>query len=207
LDQIAVIALKCPNCGGRLEISSQMSNFACAYCGASVMVQRRGGTVSLSLSEAIERVQAGTDKTAAELALRRLKGELSEADAEITATERSISAGVAEREAAIAKRLKGETDRNFTSVVFVVAWIVFTLIARAFKSFQDSAVGIGFVLACLVAFPVWFILVKGRAVQVQRLSRQLEEARRKGKEDLARLIARVEDIKARIAKSRSIVDA
>jgi hypothetical protein len=42
---------------------------------------------------------------------------------------------------------------------------------------------------------------------VQRLRRQLEEARRKGREDLARLRARVEDIKARIAKSRAIVDA
>jgi hypothetical protein len=53
-----------------------MENFACGYCGASQIVSRSGGTVSLRLlSEGIKRVQAGTDKTAAELALKRLKQE------------------------------------------------------------------------------------------------------------------------------------
>jgi hypothetical protein len=41
-----------------------------------MVVERRGGTVMLkSLTEAIKRVQAGTDKTAAELALLRLREE------------------------------------------------------------------------------------------------------------------------------------
>lgn len=53
-----------------------MSTFACGYCGASQMVARSGGTISLRLlTEGIAKVQAGTDKTAAELAIRRLKEE------------------------------------------------------------------------------------------------------------------------------------
>lgn len=47
------------------------------------MVQRRGGTVSLKLvGEAIARVQAGTDRTAAELALIRLGAELENLESE-----------------------------------------------------------------------------------------------------------------------------
>lgn len=70
------ITLKCSNCGANLEITLEMETFACGYCGASQIVTRSGGTVSLRLlNESINRVQAGTDKTAAELAIRRLKEE------------------------------------------------------------------------------------------------------------------------------------
>lgn len=68
------IPLKCPNCGANLEITTEMTTFACGYCGASQIVERAGGTIALKLlSEGIAKVQAGTDKTAAELAIRRLK--------------------------------------------------------------------------------------------------------------------------------------
>lgn len=76
-DQARVLTLKCPSCGADLEITADMDTFYCGYCGTRQMVQRRGGTVSLKLvGEAIARVQVGTDRTAAELALRRLSDEL-----------------------------------------------------------------------------------------------------------------------------------
>jgi hypothetical protein len=206
LDQIVLVALKCPNCGGKLEVTGQMSHFACGYCGANVKVLRQGGTVSLSLEDAIARVQIGTDRTAAELALRRLKEELAEAEAEKISIERSVSNGVADRQAAIARREEGTSDRNFTSMVFVVAWVLFALIASAFKVFKDSVGGAGFVAACAVALPVWLVLVNGRAAQVLRLKRQIEELKRKGNEDIAKANARMEDLRVRIAKNRSIVD-
>jgi hypothetical protein len=54
-----------------------MTKFACGYCGAEQIVERRGGTVALKpIADAIARVQVGTDKTAAELALKRLPQEL-----------------------------------------------------------------------------------------------------------------------------------
>jgi hypothetical protein len=44
-----------------------------------MIVQRRGGTVALkAVTDAIEKVQVGTDKTAAELAISRYKVELEE---------------------------------------------------------------------------------------------------------------------------------
>ena len=74
-----ILNLKCANCGANLEISPDTINFACGYCGSAQIVQRRGGTVSLKLvTDAISKVQVGTDKTAAELSIRRLKGEVAQ---------------------------------------------------------------------------------------------------------------------------------
>ena len=71
------IPLNCQNCGGKLEIYPDMDRFACGYCGTEMMVQRRGGTVALkAVTEAIAKIQVGTDKTAAELALVRLETEM-----------------------------------------------------------------------------------------------------------------------------------
>ena len=67
------INLNCANCGAKLEIYDDMERFACGYCGTELIAQRRGGTVALrAVTEAIKKVQIGTDKTAAELALLRL---------------------------------------------------------------------------------------------------------------------------------------
>jgi DNA-directed RNA polymerase subunit RPC12/RpoP len=80
---IEFIVLECKGCGAALEIYDDMDSFACRYCGTRMVVQRRGGTVGLkSIQEAIGRVQAGTDKAAAELALVRHKRELDEVLAE-----------------------------------------------------------------------------------------------------------------------------
>src|SRR6266581_1910663 len=71
------ITLKCESCGGKLEVYDDIERFACGYCGTEMVVQRRGGTVALKLvQEAIKKVQIGTDKTAAELALVRLTNDL-----------------------------------------------------------------------------------------------------------------------------------
>jgi len=70
------ISLKCTSCGAKLDVYTDMQGFACGYCGIEMIVQRRGGTVALqAVTEAISKVQIGTDKTAAELALVRLDNE------------------------------------------------------------------------------------------------------------------------------------
>jgi hypothetical protein len=54
-----------------------MEQFACGYCGIAQRVERIGGTVALKpVTDAIAKVQLGTDKTAAELALHRLPHEI-----------------------------------------------------------------------------------------------------------------------------------
>ena len=92
------LTMSCPDCGGKLDVSDDMTRFTCGYCGTEQLVERRGGTVSLKvLTHAIAGVQAGTDKTAAELALKRLRGESEaaqqewvEADAEFREHKKSV---------------------------------------------------------------------------------------------------------------------
>lgn len=76
-NQLKTLSLKCPSCGAALEITSEMDRFACGFCGTEQIVQRQGGTVALRLlGDAISRVQLGTDRTAAELTLRRLREDM-----------------------------------------------------------------------------------------------------------------------------------
>ena len=69
-----------------------METFACGYCGTSQHVVRSGGTVSLHLGEAIAKVQRGTDRTASELAVRRLKEDLAEIENKIRRYHDTINA-------------------------------------------------------------------------------------------------------------------
>lgn len=73
---MSLMQMKCANCGAALQITNEISNFSCSYCGVQQMVVRSGGVVSLRLVSAIAKVQKGTDRTAAELAIRRLKEEI-----------------------------------------------------------------------------------------------------------------------------------
>ena len=92
--QLGIISLKCPNCGAGISVTPELDVFACGYCGAQQMVQRGSGTVSLKLlGEAIARVQYGTDRTAAELAIRRLREELASVEFERSKIETGISGG------------------------------------------------------------------------------------------------------------------
>lgn len=74
-----IISLKCPNCGAGLGISKGMDVFSCAYCKHALRVNYRDGAVSLQeLTVAMDKVQSNTDRTASELALKRLGDELAE---------------------------------------------------------------------------------------------------------------------------------
>jgi hypothetical protein len=76
-----LINLSCRSCGARLTIGQSLDRFACGYCGAELLVERSGGTVSLTLvEERLEGIRAGTDKTAAELAIRRLESDLAKVE-------------------------------------------------------------------------------------------------------------------------------
>jgi hypothetical protein len=74
-----LVTLACPNCGAKLEITSDIDRFACSHCGQEHIVKRGGGIVSLSpVIIAINQVKLGVDKTAAELAIARIRKEIDE---------------------------------------------------------------------------------------------------------------------------------
>lgn len=70
------VSLTCPSCGGKLQIGNDVDRFACSYCGSEHVVKRSGGIVSLApVIEEIRSVKKGVDKTASELAIKRLQEE------------------------------------------------------------------------------------------------------------------------------------
>jgi ribosomal protein S27E len=71
------ITLSCPSCGHKLQITEDVDRFACAACGNEHIVNRSGGIVTLKpVIDSIQRVQIGVDKTASELAIKRIKEEI-----------------------------------------------------------------------------------------------------------------------------------
>lgn len=78
-----LLKLSCANCSAPLEVGDNLERFTCSYCGTAQIVERAGGVISTrKLETAINAVQRGTDRTAAELAMPRLNNELREAMAE-----------------------------------------------------------------------------------------------------------------------------
>ena len=71
-----LINLTCPNCGAAIEVTEDLDRFACSYCGKEVLVKRAGGAVSLK--PVLEQVRDGAVRTASELAIQRLDGEIEE---------------------------------------------------------------------------------------------------------------------------------
>lgn len=79
------ITLSCPNCGGKLVVTEETDRFVCSYCGNEHIVKRGEGVISLQpvvsglmkVDYRVANVQQGVDKTASELAIRRLQEEIS----------------------------------------------------------------------------------------------------------------------------------
>jgi hypothetical protein len=146
-----MIPMKCAGCGAQLEIGTDMDIFACGYCGTNQKVERKGGTVSLRLiDDAIKQVQRGTDRTASELALGRLKQELT--DAELERARR-----LKEEELAAATALS-----DSVSLAHVVRMIVFFI--GLFISI--ATVGWG-ALVWMLLFG-WYLTVAAKRPEVER---------------------------------------
>jgi DNA-directed RNA polymerase subunit RPC12/RpoP len=78
------IKVKCANCGSGLEISAQLEDFECSYCGALLTVNPPDKADSPEPpANAIPKAPPVTDKTAADLATQKLKGELQNIDESI----------------------------------------------------------------------------------------------------------------------------
>jgi len=78
---VELLRMGCPSCGANLEIGRSLNRFACGHCGNEFLVNRGGGVIALEpVVEHLIQVKQGVDRTAAELAITRLKGELNSID-------------------------------------------------------------------------------------------------------------------------------
>lgn len=92
------VRLSCPSCGSKLQITEDVEQFVCSFCGTEQIVKRRGGIVALApVIEGLKKVQQGTDKTASELALVRLPEEIRSLETQI---HEAISTMMYDKEAA-----------------------------------------------------------------------------------------------------------
>ena len=166
---IGIISLKCPNCGAAVSITPELDVFACGYCGAQQMVQRGSGTVSLKLiGEAIARVQHGTDRTAAELAIRRLRDDL----AGITTERQKIDSVIT----------SGNITIGTIGIVVIVAFSIGGVLLNS-SQFMPALVLIcfGVFMATRVAKNVKtcrlleYYLTKNLSVKETNIKRQLEQ--------------------------------
>jgi len=180
-----VVALNCPGCGAALEVGPALTQLACGYCGKSAMVDRSGGTVALlPMVAAIERVQAATDKTAAELALVRLRAE--------QVTLQQSYRGEQERHAAEARK----TTTGAAGLSVVLAFV--------------AALALWIAVAATDEVRAWAILILsgslgGLALAVWLASRSKVERDRRHAEAIAPLRARMDWVEEHIVKNEATV--
>lgn len=165
-----------------------MERFACGYCGTELIVQRRGGTVALrAVTEAIRKVQIGTDKTAAELALARLNQEAGTIDAELKKL--GAEAGV----------LKGKSNMNVGCGVSIAAILLLIglmmFVGGLASNVSAGTATLGFIMA--VAGIAW-IVTAVRSPELPQVT-LLETQMRAKKAELA-------TIKGKMVEQRRIVD-
>lgn len=128
------ITLSCNACGGKLKITQEINNFACAYCGTEYAVNRGDGVISLNpLTDEIIKVKEGVDKTASELAIARLKDEISNLSDDQKNVDNELSSwtekrGVEREE--LVNKLKGK--RNTRILFLVIGSVVLSSICFIF---------------------------------------------------------------------------
>jgi ribosomal protein S27AE len=131
------INLNCANCGAKLDVHDDMERFACGYCGTEMIVQRRGGTVTLkALTAAISKVQIGTDKTAAELAIARHEKEMAQLLQSLDALKKRRDGDVATcLSMGLIASLFGYGFGGFTAAIFVA--VICILVSYQAGKFRD----------------------------------------------------------------------
>jgi len=208
-DQAVLVALKCPNCAGSLNIRPDMLAFACGYCGANVVVKREGGTISLGLEAAIAKVQRGTDKTAAELAIKRLVQEIGQ----LKERKEDEETGLANRWAEVwrIRRSRDEAMSPFrfslisASLVFIAIGVFSHLFLPL--SIQDRPVTVGFFVAVGVAVYLHRRTLTGRALGDARRDAEMAREERSVVEACNAIDSQIEEKQRRLAENRAIVDS
>jgi predicted RNA-binding Zn-ribbon protein involved in translation (DUF1610 family) len=195
------ITLSCPTCGAKLEVTDDIERFACRYCGNEHMVRRSGGIVSLkAVTEGLKHVQVGVDKTAAELAIRRLKEEMSELQATMDAVTADARARVARLQAGAAASRPG----GWFATAAAISVIVLLRGCSELASQGSGGLGpSGFGLLGVGACAIW---LRGISRTRRDLARQAEEVLALAEEQRSGLEERMAKLRKKLKKNREFVD-
>lgn len=183
-----LLKLSCANCSAPLEVGDNLERFTCSYCGTAQVVERSGGVISTrKLETAINAVQRGTDRTAAELAMPRLNNELREAMAERAALVQLAS-----------KRV--EVARSSRRWVTVIAFLCASIGGLALLGLVDAK---GTVTSVLMPLLWWVGIVAAPVIAFKSVKMPAANTRAES----SQLDAKIARIEAHIEANRRILDA
>jgi thiol:disulfide interchange protein len=187
-----------------------MQHFVCAYCGTEVVVERRGGTITLKpLTDAIHKVQIGTDKTAAELAIRRLLDEREEIVGKSQEYQEQAQAKLRNMYAAMKlHEINVKYLGQLALVSFCILCIFLFLIGSIQKSEQGSAVTCLLLLLAIgavVGIVVWSVTAKKK--KAQQFKQEIASAEANQQADIANFDQQIQDLTRRIAEKKAIADS
>jgi hypothetical protein len=205
------IAMGCPNCGAGLEITSDLETFACAYCGSTIKVTRHGGTVSLTqLEQAINGIKSSTDRIAAELALKRLGGELGEVTSEILAAEFDLEKApcdlmpVKSFDYSFPLKINGQSNWSATprhEFVAIIMWAIISIVIGILVSFAASVI---------ILVISWGAILASRASRIREIEENNAMVMNRQKSinsRLADLRDRETVLNRKVRRERSIVES
>jgi DNA-directed RNA polymerase subunit RPC12/RpoP len=161
------VTLSCPNCGGKLEITSDVERFACAYCGQEQLVNRGRGIVTLkpvldqltSVKQSVERNVEASERVANELALQRIRKEKAEAEVALEATLQPIR-----------KQSSSATSNLGWGIILIVLGVI------VFVGNLSNNAGNALVFL-IIALPIGGLLYYSSQEQLTKLKKQEELAR------------------------------
>jgi ribosomal protein S27AE len=215
MSQLKVVPLKCPSCGAKLEVSEDMDRFACGYCGTELVTQRRGGTVALkSLTDAIVKVQIGTDKTAAELALRRLQDELHDVRTHRAAQESSWQACLVEYDTAVEIVKKRKLSLWVIGalsifVIYVIGSLTQNLLSTISYGLADSK--LPGILALIVGITLFIFMVvvreKRNFLDKETLRQEIKADEMHRDQSMAKYDTRINELLVEIEDKKRFVNA
>jgi predicted RNA-binding Zn-ribbon protein involved in translation (DUF1610 family) len=136
------ITLSCPNCGGKLNITSDVDRFACQFCGHEHIVRRSGSMISLEpvvqamnmMGVGVSKLGFSSEKQVAEQAIARLKTEILEVEAQVKSLEGVKPFNVSMGILAIVIGVIGFIVASFTTgwiAIFGLAGLIFGIIMLA----------------------------------------------------------------------------
>ncbi len=203
-DQAMLVALKCPNCAGALKVGPEMSAFACGYCGANVVVKREGGTVSLGLEAAIAKVQRGTDKTAAELAIKRLLTEIGDLESQKLVQQASFVDWARDY-----GQRRQDQNRTMDSPFAMVVIFGFAATFNFFLGpvFEEKHAGLWSLLVIVVGAGAYFARRSAFKEKNAKLAAEFARCRADVEKAIAVLDRTIADRNGRLAENRAIAES
>lgn len=178
------LTLTCPTCGAKLKLNEKIHLLVCASCGNEHMVHRDGGAIYLApIAQDVRQIRVSTDKTAAELAIPRLKAEIKAIEAEAEET----------RARNYADRVKASSLEGWLTVGMILG-LLFAVGGILFLA-------IWFSVACgvvILALAFWYSSVNANRMKEADKLRQL---------DLERVQTRHTEKSRALAKNQQIANS